>query len=53
MGLLEFAEYLEKQERIGNKTKLREKYQEAAGKDAPARWSNVDLIVGVIADALE
>ena len=53
MGLLEFAEYLEKQEGIGNKTKLKEEFSEAAGKDAPARWSNVDSIVGVIANTLE
>ena len=51
MSVMEFAEYLEKQE--GLKTKLKEKSTEAAGKDAPARWSTVDLLVGLIANTLE
>ena len=53
MTLMKFAEYLEKQEGMGTKAKLKEKFTEAAGKDAPARWSNVDLIVGVVANTLE
>lgn len=52
-GILEIAEALDDEGKVGSREELQKKYRKNVGKSAPGRWSRVDLLVGLLADELD
>jgi len=51
-ALMDIAESLETDQGLGSKEELAEMYKKAKKKSAPARWARVDILVGLVANAV-
>lgn len=52
-GILDIAESLDDEGKVGSREELQKRYKKDVGKAAPGRWSRVDLLVGLLANELD
>ncbi len=48
-GISKVAELLDKDKGVGKKADMRDPFESENGEEPPARWSRVDLLVGIVA----